>query len=240
MLKEPESQLGFIFYGIQKAIRYPHVVLRDVNPRQVIRAELEFRNHRVPIDQFVAYAAESSTNAAQRVLGEIEMPEPLQRYKSRKALYAITRLLRPEFAIETGCGGGYAAAHILTAMSQNQLGHLTSVDDAHYYDAQKFDLPKGTPCGGLVPYELHSRWTLLQCAEQSLRVALERAGPIQMFIHDSLHTRANMLLEFGLAWEHLRPGGVLISHDIWYPWVEFAQQVNRNYRVYQQYGVIVK
>ena len=43
---------------------------------------------------------------------------------------------------------------------------------------------------------------------------LRNIGPIDLFLHDSLHTYDTMRAEFAAAWPALRPGGVLISDDI--------------------------
>jgi len=37
---------------------------------------------------------------------------------------------------------------------------------------------------------------------------------MSIFIHDSLHTYANMTWEFQTVWPYLRAGGVLISDDV--------------------------
>jgi hypothetical protein len=37
---------------------------------------------------------------------------------------------------------------------------------------------------------------------------------IDLFVHDSLHTCRNMMMEFKLIWPRLRPGGILIADDI--------------------------
>jgi hypothetical protein len=43
---------------------------------------------------------------------------------------------------------------------------------------------------------------------------LEELSEIDVFVHDSAHTEANMRFEFETAWQAIRPGGVLVSHDI--------------------------
>jgi hypothetical protein len=39
-------------------------------------------------------------------------------------------------------------------------------------------------------------------------------GPIDFFIHDSLHTFRNILFELNAAWKALNPGGVVVADDI--------------------------
>jgi predicted O-methyltransferase YrrM len=152
------------------------------------------------------------------------------------------RILKPDIIVETGVGGGYASAHILEAMRLNGYGSLVSIDNRDVYNAQYHNLPKYLPCGGVVPDSLRNgNWMLLMDgAERCLKPTLETVGDIDIFIHDSLHTRENMLFEYNAAWEHLRDGGLLISHDIWRPWIEFAREKKREYLVYQHYGVIIR
>ena len=37
---------------------------------------------------------------------------------------------------------------------------------------------------------------------------------IDLFFHDSLHTYAHMMFEFGTVWPFLKSGSVLLSHDV--------------------------
>jgi len=50
-------------------------------------------------------------------------------------------------------------------------------------------------------------------ARQTLPATFARTGPVDLFLHDSLHTLGHMLFEFGEAWSALRPGGLLVSDD---------------------------
>lgn len=52
------------------------------------------------------------------------------------------------------------------------------------------------------------------CCRRLLPQVLAEQGPVGIFIHDSLHTRANMLFEMGLGWAALEPGGVLLADDV--------------------------
>ncbi len=51
---------------------------------------------------------------------------------------------------------------------------------------------------------------------------------VDIFIHDSLHTYANMKSEFRAVWPVLRPGGILITDDIGEncAFQDFAKEVN--------------
>jgi hypothetical protein len=43
---------------------------------------------------------------------------------------------------------------------------------------------------------------------------LKQIGPIDIFLHDSLHTAENTLFEMRTAWPALRPGGAIVVDDI--------------------------
>lgn len=126
-----------------------------------------------------------------------------------RVCYATTRALRPNVIVETGVCYGVTSAHFLCALQRNQHGHLHSVDLP--------PLAKNGDAfvGSLVPPELHNDWTLHRGSTRRLLAPLLSAlGPIDLFLHDSQHTLANMRAEFLTVWPALRPGGVLIADDV--------------------------
>lgn len=123
--------------------------------------------------------------------------------------YAITRGLRPTLAVETGVCYGVTSACILQAMQQNGTGRLHSIDLPPL--ARKAD----KYVGSLIPQDLRSRWTRQRGnARRQLAPLLGKLGPIDFFLHDSLHTYEHMALEFDAAWAALRSGGLLMADDI--------------------------
>ncbi|MDT8069966.1 MAG: class I SAM-dependent methyltransferase [Terriglobia bacterium] len=137
--------------------------------------------------------------------------------------YAVVRALRPDRVLETGVAHGITTAFLLKALETNGTGHLWSID-----------LPPLVPkarefVGRAVPERLRSRWTL--CRGQSHRILpglVRQLQPLDIFIHDSLHTYRNETFEFATAWPHLRRGGLLISDDIeahpaWLDWQHRVQ-----------------
>jgi hypothetical protein len=40
-----------------------------------------------------------------------------------------------------------------------------------------------------------------------------RVGPIDLFVHDSLHTPDNLRFELATVWPHLRPGAAVVIDD---------------------------
>lgn len=126
-----------------------------------------------------------------------------------RTCYAITRGLRPTLTVETGVCYGVTSAILLQAMQQNGTGHLHSIDlPPLARNADKF-------VGALIPIPLRGRWTLHRGNSQRLLAPLlKQFGPIDFFLHDSLHTYKHMKFEFETAWAALRSGGLLISDDI--------------------------
>jgi predicted O-methyltransferase YrrM len=123
--------------------------------------------------------------------------------------YSVARALQPDAVVETGVCYGVTSSYLLKALEANGRGSLHSIDLPPLgKDGDRF-------IGWLIPAELRSRWNLHRGASRRvLRPLLAQVGPLDLFIHDSLHTYKNMRHEFALAWEALRPGGVLISDDI--------------------------
>ncbi|SVD52856.1 uncharacterized protein METZ01_LOCUS405710, partial [marine metagenome] len=76
--------------------------------------------------------------------------------------YSLVRLLKPELVVETGVGAGVSSWTILSAMEENRIGNLISID-----------LP--TPntrllpdVGYLVPKELRHRWDFQRGSSKTL------------------------------------------------------------------------
>jgi predicted O-methyltransferase YrrM len=124
--------------------------------------------------------------------------------------YAVVRQLKPACVVETGVCYGVTSAFILAALERNGKGTLHSIDLP----------PLGSDGDRFVGWAVtdgssKSRWQLHRgVSGKILPALLQRTGPVDVFIHDSLHTYRNMRLEFELVWPHMPPGGVLISDDI--------------------------
>jgi len=137
--------------------------------------------------------------------------------------YAIVRALEPELVVETGVANGVSSSYLLLAMEKNRKGHLHSVevDTSHV-------LLEGRDPGWIVPESLRLRWTIHMGRSESILPNLLRLlAPLDIFIHDSLHTYSHMKLEFELAFPHLRPGGLLLADDAMWnsAFPEFATKI---------------
>lgn len=127
-------------------------------------------------------------------------------------LYIICRLEKPKVVVETGVKDGYSSSFILFALKMNQIGKLYSIDLPNQ-PGQELEGDKTT--GWLVPGNLQSRWQLIfGSSKKKLPQLLTRLKQIDIFFHDSDHRYTNMMFEFNIAWECLRPGGYLLSDDI--------------------------
>lgn len=151
---------------------------------------------------------------ARRVLAGISGRQAASRRWAADSLlarcaYLACRLAKPEVVVETGVAYGVSSAFILAAMEENGRGRLYSVDLPPLRRASR------TLHGAAVPEGLRDRWTLRRGSSRRVLPDLLRdLGEIDLFLHDSLHTRRNMLFEFDGAWLALRPGGVLLADDV--------------------------
>ena len=136
-----------------------------------------------------------------------------------RAIWCLTRQLRPANVVETGVAHGLTSRFILEALEKNGVGLLWSIDKP----PSEPDLQQiGVAVGDRYPH----RWSYIKgSSEQLLPVLLSQLGQIDLFIHDSLHTEQNVRFEIDLAWAALRPGGAIVVDDI---------DVNRGFRTFKR------
>ena len=104
-------------------------------------------------------------------------------------LFLLVRTYRPSVVVETGVSQGLSSAAMLAAMRLNGHGELFSID-----------IKPLAELGSVVPSELRDRWHLLSGdSVPTLRQLLPTLEDVGIFVHDSLHTKENMLEEFALA-----------------------------------------
>ena len=86
-----------------------------------------------------------------------------------------------------------------------------------------------------MPQELRKRWQLhLGDAKDILPALLPSISPLDIFVHDSLHTYDHMLFECRKAWPYLRSGGILVADDIdlHTAFLDFAQEIHYPYELF--------
>jgi predicted O-methyltransferase YrrM len=121
--------------------------------------------------------------------------------KACQIFYALVKLAGPRVVVETGVSAGISSAMILSAIGP--------------FGGKLFSVDIDEKVGLLVPNELRPHWTLLTgSSEKILPTLLAENMPIDLFFHDSDHSYENMMFEFHEAWKSLRPGGLLVTHDV--------------------------
>ena len=126
-----------------------------------------------------------------------------------RAIWCLVRHLKPTNVVETGVAHGVTSRFILEALERNGHGHLWSID-----------LPPRErvwheQIGIAVRARLRNRWSYTKgSSRRRLPGLLSRLGQIDVFIHDSLHSRRNVLFELEQAWPVVRPGGAIVVDDI--------------------------
>jgi predicted O-methyltransferase YrrM len=67
-------------------------------------------------------------------------------------------------------------------------------------------------------------------------------GTIDLFFHDSLHTFDHMMFEYRTIWPLLKPGAILLSHDVhWnHAFRDFVRAQSQRDLVAHGFGVIKK
>jgi hypothetical protein len=126
-----------------------------------------------------------------------------------RAVWCLACHLQPEKVVETGVGRGITTRFLLQALERNGSGHLWSVDlpplERDLQDQIAIAVPDG----------LRDRWTYVRgSSRRRLPRLLAQIAPIDLFIHDSMHTSRNLLFELHSAWGASASNGVLVADDV--------------------------
>ena len=101
------------------------------------------------------------------------------------------RVLQPIVVVETGVALGFTSGTILHQLEANGCGRLYSID----LPALQWDPDEAI--GRAVPEELKHRWELtLEDSRDVLGAIAARVSPIDIFLHDSLHTYSSQKREY--------------------------------------------
>ena len=135
--------------------------------------------------------------------GALRYPERFAvEYESGRFLFLAVRSLRPGLMVETGVANGSSTFLILTAMDENGEGALVSFDIAHDVGALLTEQERAS-----------SRWDLRIITPGTFPTAIEDLDRIDVFLHDSDHSYANVTAELGHAWPRVRSGGLVVADD---------------------------
>lgn len=156
-----------------------------------------------------------------------------------RGLYAATVALDADVVVETGVASGVSTTALLAAVDRTG-GHVISVDLPFHTDddletrrASTYEefggaaVPAGETSGWAIPDSLRDRWTLHEGKSQRLlpEVLADLDG-VDLFVHDSEHSRLCASMELELAWPRLRRGGIVACDDISWSgaWDEFVER----------------
>jgi len=124
-----------------------------------------------------------------------------------QTMYVLCRLVKPELVVQTGVRFGSFDAHISAALNKNKKGKMYSIDLNEQYE--------GFKCGYLIREKDRGRWELVVGdAKDKLSRLMSQLDSVDLFIHDSTHTKKHMRWEFEEAYENINASGFMASHDV--------------------------
>ncbi|MFI5485530.1 class I SAM-dependent methyltransferase [Micromonospora echinaurantiaca] len=188
----------------------------------------------VPVKQVRAYLDEiesddtlrqhiqqATAGAARRGLADKQV-----RYARRIGWYAIVRATRPEHVVETGVDKGLGSCVLAAALLRNAAdghpGRVTSLDinpEAGY-------LARTAPWSEVVDLVIGDSIASI--------AALDR--PVDLFLHDSDHSRAHERREFEAVESKLAPNALLLTDNVTATNVlaEHAERTGRRFLAYRE------
>jgi hypothetical protein len=126
-----------------------------------------------------------------------------------RAIWCLTRHLRPKKVVETGVAHGVTSRFVLEALERNGDGHLWSID------LPPLERVWRNQVGAAVGDRYSDRWSYIRgSSRRRLPELLSHLGQIDLFIHDSLHSERNVRFELDRAWAALRPDGAIVVDDV--------------------------
>src|SRR5262249_27177983 len=119
-----------------------------------------------------------------------------------RAIWCMSRHLRPCNVIETGVAHVVTFRFILEVLNLNRVVHLWTMDRPPLN--QKWHDQIGIAVGGRYP----ALWSYVRgSSRRQLPRILSQQPKIDLFVHDSLHSERNVRYELDHAWLALRDGG---------------------------------
>ena len=152
---------------------------------------------------------------ARLVNGEFDEHIGARKVGNLVTYYGLIRELRPAVVVETGTYHGESTSLILAALDRNNHGKLISIDLPAVAGRLTMDsaiAPGDIGC--LIPSKYRDRWEYICGDAKEFLPKVLAQNRIDVFIHDSLHTRTHMLYELNVARALLPEGAVIISDDV--------------------------
>ena len=126
-----------------------------------------------------------------------------------RAIWCLTRHLRPKKVVETGVAHGVTSRCVLEALARNGDGRLWSID------LPPVDRFWRQQVGAAVGDRYADRWTYIAgSSRRRLPELLSSLGEIDLFVHDSLHSERNVRFELDRAWVALAAKGAIVVDDV--------------------------
>lgn len=118
-------------------------------------------------------------------------------------LYSLIRALKPYRVLEIGTSHGCSATHMLQALHDNGIGHLTCVDSG-------IQVPV---VGSMIPDELRGR-VMIEQMDLYKYLSYPVSGYFDFIFEDAMHGTAEVEFIWRQIPRMLYPsGGVIVSHD---------------------------
>ncbi|GAW51799.1 MULTISPECIES: class I SAM-dependent methyltransferase [unclassified Nocardioides] len=159
-------------------------------PVSVVRDYIDEADHDADLIEHVL--------AATRVSDRRGLADDEVRLGKRLGWYALVRAMRPSHVVETGTDKGLGSVVLAAALLRNGSGRLTTVD-----------------VNSASGYLITGRYAAVtdRVVGDSLAVLAELVAPVDLFLHDSLHTREHEYAEFEAVEERLARGAVVLSDN---------------------------
>jgi predicted O-methyltransferase YrrM len=133
-------------------------------------------------------------------------------------IYSITKTLKPHNVVETGVGPGTTSFAFLSALDKS-TGRLYSFDLGKKYGEEE----KAEPVGFVVPENMRSRWNItFGDSKLTLGNGLAKIGKVDIFFHDSEHTKEHVAFELDSVLPYLSARSLILIDN--YDWTEAPNQ----------------
>ena len=129
--------------------------------------------------------------------------------------YATIREIEPEIVLETGTATGSISAILLAALKVNGKGKLISIDLPAVEGNLTMDITVDeSEVGFFIPQHFRDIWDYRKGDAKALLPSTLLDTKVDIFIHDSLHTRSHMVFEYAVARALMKPDTIILSDDV--------------------------